>query len=86
MIEPTVGRVVWYWPKGERNLITDGRNPLAAMIVRVWNARMVNLAVMDADGVPHSRTSVYLRQPEDTLPDGSYAEWMPHQRGEADKA
>ena len=41
---------------------------------------MVNLVVFDVDGAPHSRTSVYLRQPEDTLPDGSYAEWIPHQK------
>jgi hypothetical protein len=77
---------VGYWPKDEHNLASDGRNPLAAMVVRVWNPGRVNLVVFDVDGVPHSRTSVYLRQPEDTLPEGSYAEWMPHQKALAEKA
>ena len=77
MIQPTVGRVVLY--KGEFP------ETAAAIVVRVWGDRMVNLTVFDPSGSVHARTSVTLRQPEDEAPQGSFCEWMPYQQGQAAK-
>lgn len=80
MIEPTVGRVVWFYsaPRGPQ--------PLAAIVTYVWTARMVNLVVFDANGVSRSETSVYLLQ-DDQRPTGQsrWCEWMPYQKGQAAK-
>ena len=46
----------------------------------------MNLSVIDANGVPHSRTSVELIQDACPAPGGaSYCEWMPYQKGQAAK-
>jgi hypothetical protein len=94
MIEPTIGRRVWYWPsawdRGQRQDIetqpesiiqADGSQACDAGIVYVHGQRLVNLAVNDHNGRPHRRCSVRLIQPGDTIPtDGSaYAAWMPYQ-------
>lgn len=90
IIKPTVGRVVWFYPalnSAEQGFcrVSDGE-PLAAIIARVWNDRLVNLTVFDANGVPHSRTSVQLVQDGDLAnPNGYYAQWMPYQQGQAQK-
>ena len=82
MIEPTIGRVVWYHPvPGE---LGYGIGPLAAIIVRVWSDYCVNLTVFDQNGDPHGKTSVALVQ-DDEAPMYGYAEWMPYQKGQADK-
>jgi RyR domain len=91
MIQPTVGRVVWFYPSiGSVQAgfaAPDGGQPLAAIIARVWSDRMVNLTVFDANGVAHSRPSVRLLQEGDARDsDGYYAEWMPYQVGQAKKA
>ncbi|HHS83698.1 MAG TPA: hypothetical protein ENK38_02075 [Gammaproteobacteria bacterium] len=96
MIKPTVGRVVHYIPKGDRNDdIThasdlnsfDDDQPLAAIITHVWSESMVNLVVFDADGVSNPRTSVSLVQPgQDINFTGPYCQWMPYQVGQAQKA
>lgn len=87
-ITPTVGRVVWFYPSN--NVASSGfappsaGQPLAAVIARVWNDRMVNLTVFDANGVSHSRTSVTLLQDGDhKLLTGNYCTWMPFQKGQA---
>lgn len=90
MIPPTPGRVVWYHPP-----INEARAgfsppalpgvPLAALVARVWSDTCVNLMVIDANGMPHSRTSVLLVQDGMTKPDGDFAEWMPYQKGQAAK-
>ena len=63
-ILPTVGRVVWFMPSrltGDgRFAHIDGRKPLAAIVAHVFNDGLVNLAVFDSNGQPHSRTSVHL--------------------------
>jgi hypothetical protein len=90
MINPTVGRVVWFHPPTNAAeggfAAPDAGQPLAAIIARVWSERMVNLTVFDANGVPHSRTSVVLVQEGEPVPqNGYYAEWMPYQIGQAKK-
>lgn len=87
MIEPTVGRIVHFTPA-----ITDSLpgnhsgQPLAAFITHVHGERCVNLAVFDANGGCHSRTSVTLLQDDDEPNQhGYYAQWMPFQKGQAAK-
>ena len=73
MIQPTVGRIVWYYPACDTT-------PRAAIIAYVHDDHMVNLAVFDTNGTPYSRISVTLVQPEDPArPDQSYCRWMPYQ-------
>lgn len=91
MIKPTVGRVVWFHPHPNEDLVanaawTDPKEPFAAMIVYVWNERMVNLVVFSQVGLPVGRTSVKLLQDDDAKPEGgSYCEWMPYQRIQNEK-
>lgn len=87
LIPPTVGRVVWFHPAA--NSAESGfappaaGTPLAAIVARVWSDTCVNLTVFDANGAPHSRTSVLLVQDGQLVPDGYYCEWMPFQKGQA---
>lgn len=90
MIEPTVGRIVWFTPStysAESGFIhIDRTRPLAAIVTHVWGPRMVNLAVFDSDGNRHSRTCVPLLQDDDLKPEtGYFAAWMPYQKGQAAK-
>jgi len=86
MIKPTVGRVVYYRPCFEDMLAKTEGEPLAAIITKVWDDRMVNLIVFDQAGTPYGRTSIELIQPNDDLPeDGSYCHWMEYQIGQAAK-
>ena len=80
MIEPTVGRVLWYRPGGS---MTD--QPCAALVAFVHNSRMVNLTVFDHNGNQEGRTSIPLRQEEDSIPQGPFCEWMPYQIDQAKK-
>ena len=90
-IQPTVGRIVWFHPSqftGEsgfaRHRCDD--EPYAAIIAKVFPGDMVNLTVFDANGAPHSRTSVPLVQEGNSVPGGGfYCEWMPFQKGQAAK-
>lgn len=82
MIEPTVGRVVWFHPEiGNR----DCGATLAAIVCHVWSITCVNLAVFDSNGAPYNRTSVFLWQGDSERPSSQYAEWMPYQKGQAAK-
>lgn len=90
MIHPTPGRVVWYMPGQSESGFTrpsDG-HPCAAIVARVWNERLVNLCVFDANGAAHSRTSVKLLQDADQIDfEGQpHAMWMPYQVGQAARA
>jgi hypothetical protein len=85
-IKPTVGRVVWFTPpsnSAESGFTGHGGQPMAAIVAYVWSDSMVNLHVIDHNGVGHSRTSVPLVQENDPKPDGYYCEWMPYQTGQA---
>lgn len=86
MIKPTVGRVVWYWPSPKEHIVgNDGGQPLAALVAHVWSDTCVNLAVFDANGCGHSRTSVLLHQDGNPRPGAGFCEWMPYQKGQAAK-
>lgn len=82
MIQPTIGRVVWYWPR-LRNPGTQSSQPQAAIVTWVHSDVLVNLVVFDANGRPSGRTSVELYQGQPDRPDGEYCEWMPYQVGQA---
>lgn len=89
-IKPTVGRVVWFYRANSFDTTAFAApaegEPLAAIVTRVWNDRGVNLAVFDANGVTHPRTSVPLVQEGDDVPEhGPYATWMPYQVSQAKK-
>lgn len=87
MITPTPGRIVHYRP-GPGDVANHSiGEPLAAIVCHVWNDRMVNLCVFDANGNPMPRTSVVLLQPGDQAPTGgAYCEWMQYQLGQAERA
>ena len=87
MIQPTVGRVVHFVPYiMERDMAGNGMLPCAAIIVNVWNERLVNLVVFDANGVPFSKCSVALLQDDDPAPQhGYFCKWMDYQKGQAAK-
>jgi len=90
IIPPTVGRVLWFYPSehtGEAGFVrhAGGGGPYAAIIAHVWSDSMLNLTVFDANGTPHSRTSVPLIQDGDVAPDHAFCGWMPFQKGQAAK-
>lgn len=75
MIEPTVGRIVWFY----KHVDDRWKGPLAAIVVEVHSNRLVNLCVFGNDGVPRAETSVTLAQPEDEVGGSDYCAWMPYQ-------
>jgi hypothetical protein len=83
MIQPTVGRVVWFykWVDGQGH-----KGPMAAHVAFVHSPQMVNLMVIDEQGVPRSQTSVTLNHDESgAVPESDYCAWMPYQKGQAAK-
>lgn len=87
MIAPSVGRVVWFFGKGDSFHPAMGNppQPHAAMVTFVHGDRLVNLIVYSAVGIPYSRTGVKLLQDDDPEPQGEHAVWMPYQLGQAKK-
>ena len=84
MIIPTIGRVVWFYPKGH----LASHQPLAAIVAHVWSDTCVNLAIFDANGRPLEAppTSVLLVQDDAEVPSGGlYCTWMPYQKVQAAK-
>lgn len=81
MIKPTIGRVVWYWPKQNARDI----QPMAAMVTWVHSDTLVNLVVFDSEGHSYSRVEIPLSQDETTKPVEEFCEWMPYQKGQAAK-
>jgi hypothetical protein len=82
MIQPTIGRVVWFWPaKGEAENFDQ---PNAALVTYVWSERLVNLVVFGANGNSRGETSVTLLQDDEKGQElGRFASWMPYQVGQA---
>lgn len=76
MIEPTVGRIVWYH---------EGDKVFAAIVAKVWSDTCINIGVFNENGETFNRTSVSLHQDGDERPQSNYAEWMPYQKGQATK-
>ena len=84
MIQPTVGRVVWFTPPVADDPRFDVKQPLAGIVAYVWNDRMVNLTVCLPNGEITGVTSVTLLQDDDQKPEyGRFAAWMPYQKGQA---
>lgn len=80
MISPTVGRVVWFYHSGEPE------NPMAAIVAKVLDDRLVNLMAITHEGHPYPRQSVVLLQDNDVPGAHSeYCAWMPFQKGQAAK-
>lgn len=86
MIQPTVGRIVWFHPYNTDSFAYTPGQPCAAIIARVWSNSCVNLSVFDHNGNWHSRTSVLLVQDGEDRPSSGFCEWMPYQEGQAAKA
>lgn len=84
MIKPTVGRVVWYWPHGNRVTKIDDKpvQPNAAIICYVHSDILINLAVFTELGSPYQHINCDLVQ-DDRVRDGPCATWMPYQLGQA---
>lgn len=89
MIEPTVGRLVHFRPGRQATTLRvqyDPKQPLAAIVAYVHTPRSVNLDVIDALGRHHAFTNVRLLQDDDKgTDDEPFAEWMPFQKGQAQK-
>jgi len=85
IIEPTVGRIVWYWVNPEA-MDKPHAQPEAAIVTYVHGTRMINVNAFTHDGMPVARTSVPLLQESDVIPDqGDFCQWMPYQIGQAKK-
>lgn len=85
-IEPTVGRVLWFFSAPGDPLYGQQApdEPLAAHVARVHGDGRVNVAVLDRDGNFHARQRVLLVQPDDLKPDDEpFCVWMPYQKGQA---
>ncbi len=75
---PAISRALHYIPVDSDDLATMIRRdcqPLHATVIMVLNERTVNLAIIDHDGMFHTRIGVRLVHPGDELPGGSYAVW-----------
>lgn len=83
IIEPTVGRVVWFY----KHVPGSGhKGPLAAHICAVWGLTRVNLMVIDEDGNPRGEKRVPLLIGDGShAPESDYCCWMPYQKGQAAK-
>lgn len=87
MIAPTVGRVVWFHPRGSE----PTAQPLAASIAAVNEDGTINIGYLDTAGAHRNATSIRLVQEEDNrddlVVDGkvaySFCRWMPFQIGQA---
>jgi hypothetical protein len=79
MIKPTVGRVVLYYTNGKTQFDAN-EQPEAATVAYVHSDTMVNLSVVDHNGVQYGVRRVFLYQGEGERPLLSYAEWMPYQK------
>lgn len=84
IIKPTIGRVVWYYPRGSNPQLNQ---PFAATIAYVLSDTVVNLSVIDSQGVQFPETGVTLVQEGDEPPANlCWATWMPYQTGQAQRA
>ena len=99
LIKPTNGRVVWYTPDdadrtpilassefGGPNLpgMAYSGSPLAAHVCAVHGDRMINVLVIDRNGVRWMRHRVTLVQEGDQAPPGGrYCHWMPYRSDKA---
>ena len=83
MITPTIGRVVWYHPVDASGATPE--QPYPALISYVHSDTLINVGGFTANGVPFAATSVSLVQDGASAVGGSWAEWIPYQKGQAAK-
>jgi hypothetical protein len=84
MIQPTVGRIVDFFPHNDEGLPPGTKH--AAIVCDVIDSRTINLAVFSSTGAPYSVLAAKLLQDADEAPwNGHYAAWMPYQKGQAAK-
>lgn len=83
MTQPTVGRVLWFWPSPDEQMaLPRAGQPLAAHVAAVSeDGSTVNLQVIDAYGYAHARQDVPFFEVV-ALVGHSYADWMPYQRAQ----
>lgn len=90
MIAPTIGRIIWYWPKGEPKPAAPNRpaaeQPQMGTICFVHSDRLVNIAGFDHLGAPYAVTKIALLQEGDSPMAGPHVGWMPYQVGQAKAA
>lgn len=80
MIQPTVGRVVWFYPGAD-----SSGQAFPALVNFVHSDRCINVAGFNHGGTPFSHSSCQLVQEGDAEPLGAHARWMPYQVGQAKK-
>jgi hypothetical protein len=88
MIQPTVGRVIWYWPiSAWSHRILEPSQPFKADVVCVLPNDTINVAGYDHFGVPFSDTSVQILDLAEGEPKPAFAfcSWMPYQKQVAAK-
>ena len=87
MIDPTIGRVVWYHPKPHQGdpppLFPE--LPYVALIAGIQPTGLLNLAIWNHAGFGFQHQGVILRQDDEPVEQGD-AEWMPYQKGIAAKS
>ena len=87
LIEPTVGRILWYWNSPDQAQ-DPAYEPMAAMIVHVHSWHKVNLITWDNFGNSTTRENCRLMQEGavQSFPTlHGFCEWMPYQVGQAAK-
>lgn len=79
------GRVVWYMPDDNDRIIGMSYfgSPLAAIVCDVHGDHIINVLVIDGNGVTWPRCRVTFVQEGDPVPPGRYCRWMPYQLGQA---
>lgn len=84
MIEPTPGRIVWFWRWKGQDSPTQSE-PMAAIVTQVNGPRNVNLTIFEPAGTTTPMSNVQLLQDDDIAPSAHCAQWMPYQIGQAKK-
>ena len=80
MIQPTVGKRLWYWPTLAAPAYTPydlSNQPLAATITHVNFDGTVNISYLNRHGELEARPVVYLWQPGAMRPAGAFCEYHP---------
>lgn len=82
MIKPTVGRVLWYYPRGATQ-VDQELQPFAATVAHVINDGKVNIGFLDSYGEHGCAHNVRLLQDDEPAPAEPFCMWMPFQKGQA---
>lgn len=80
MIQPTVGKRLWYWPTLAAPAYTPydlNNQPLAATITHVNFDGTVNISYLNRHGELEARPVVHLWQPGMVRPCGAFCEYHP---------